>query len=286
MSIENRYEFVFLFDVLDGNPNGDPDAGNLPRVDPETGHGLVTDVCLKRKIRNYVQFAKNNESGFNIYVIEKAILTNQRKQAHNSLGIQYSSKSDSDIKKARNWMCENFYDIRTFGAVMAFSECNCGQVRGPVQLTFARSIEPVMINEYAITRMAVETEKESDNQSGENKTMGRKNTISYGLYREHGFINPFYADKTGFSDNDLSLFWDALKNMFDLDRTAARGTITPRKLIVFKHDSKLGNANAYTLFDKVKILKKDEAKASRSFDDYDVIVDDTPIAGIEIINMI
>ena len=283
MAIENRYEFVLLFDVKDGNPNGDPDAGNLPRVDPETNHGLVTDVCLKRKVRNFVQAAKAGEPNFDIYVTEKAVLTNQQKKAYEALKLE--NKADN-AAKAKTWMCQNFFDVRTFGAVMSLKEYNCGQVRGPVQMTFARSVDPILSSEHAITRMAVATEKEAKDQGGDNRTMGRKFTVPYGLYRENGFINPFFADQTGFGEKDLALFWQALKQMFDLDRSATRGLMSAQKLIVFKHASKLGNAPANVLFDAVKVSKKEGVVYSRSFADYVVSVDKTMIPeGVEVIEL-
>ena len=283
MAIENRYEFVLLFDVKDGNPNGDPDAGNLPRVDPETNHGLVTDVCLKRKVRNFVQAAKAGEPNFDIYVTEKAVLTNQQKKAYEALKLE--NKADN-AAKAKTWMCQNFFDVRTFGAVMSLKEYNCGQVRGPVQMTFARSVDPILSSEHAITRMAVATEKEAKDQGGDNRTMGRKFTVPYGLYRENGFVNPFFADQTGFGEKDLELFWQALKQMFDLDRSATRGLMSAQKLIVFKHASKLGNAPANVLFDAVRVAKKDGVVYARSFADYVVSVDKTMIPeGIEVIEL-
>lgn len=288
MALENRYEFVLLFDVKDGNPNGDPDAGNLPRTDAETGNGLVSDVCLKRKVRNFIALTQNEKPGYDIYVTEKAILTNQQKKAYDaeSLDDKNGSKADN-VEKAKAWMCKNFFDIRSFGAVMSLKEFNCGQVRGPVQMTFARSIDTVVSSEHAITRMAVATAKEAEAQSGDNRTMGRKFTIPYGLYRENGFVNPFFADQTEFGEEDLKLFWDALKNMFDLDRSAARGLMASRKLIVFKHASKLGNAPASVLFDAVKIEKKADVEVPRDFSDYSVTIDKSKIPeGIEIIEML
>lgn len=280
MSIENRYEFVLLFDVKDGNPNGDPDAGNLPRVDAETNHGLITDVCLKRKVRNYILAAKSQDANYDIYVTEKAVLTSQQKKAYDTLHL---ADKPENISSAKAWMCQNFYDIRAFGAVMSLKEYNCGQVRGPVQMTFARSIDPVLTSEHAITRMAVATEKEADKQGGDNRTMGRKFTVPYGLYRENGFINPYFADQTGFNDADLEIFWQALKQMFDLDRSAARGLMASQKLIVFKHASKLGNAPANVLFDAVKVGKKEGITYPRSFADYQVEIDKTAIPdGVEV----
>ena len=283
MAIENRYEFVLLFDVKDGNPNGDPDAGNLPRVDPETGHGLITDVCLKRKVRNFVQALKGGVSPYDIYVTEKAVLTNQQKKAYEALKLENKPENASPAKA---WMCQNFFDVRTFGAVMSLKEYNCGQVRGPVQMTFARSVDPVLSSEHAITRMAVATEKEAKDQGGDNRTMGRKFTIPYGLYRENGFVNPFFADQTGFSPDDLDLFWQSLKQMFDLDRSATRGLMGTQRLIVFKHASKLGNVSASALFDAVKVVKKADVTYPRSFADYEVTIDTAVIpAGVEVIEM-
>lgn len=283
MALNNRYEFVLLFDVKDGNPNGDPDAGNLPRVDAETNQGLITDVCLKRKVRNFATIAKKDQPGFDIYVAEKAVLSLQQKKAYEALKLDNKPEHASDAKA---WMCQNFFDIRAFGAVMALKEYNCGQVRGPVQMTFARSVDPVLSSEHAITRMAVATEKEAKDQSGDNRTMGRKFTIPYALYRENGFLNPFFADDTGFSDSDAEFFFDALKKMFDLDRSAARGLMATQKLIVFKHSSKLGNAPAHVLFDAVKIVKKAGVEYPRSFADYEVSVDRTSVPeGVEVIEM-
>jgi CRISPR-associated protein Csd2 len=269
--IENRYEFVLLFDVKNGNPNGDPDGGNMPRIDPETGHGITTDVCLKRKVRNYVELMKSDQTPFNIYVKEKGILTERRKPAYDAVSDE-KDKSEK-ISLARAWMCNNFFDVRTFGAVMSTKENNCGQVRGPVQFAFSQSIDPVVTMEASITRMAVETRKEADAQGGDNRTMGRKAYIPYGLYRVHGFVSSALAKQTGFSEDDLQLLWDALINMFDHDRSAARGEMAAQKLIVFKHDSKFGNAPAHKLFDLVKVERKDESKPARQFDDYSVVID-------------
>lgn len=266
--IKNRYEFILLFDVKNGNPNGDPDGGNLPRIDPETGHGITTDVCLKRKVRNYVELLKEDQAPYNIYVKEKAILTERRKPAYEAVADE--NDKSKKISKARKWMCQNFFDVRTFGAVMSTKENNCGQVRGPVQLAFSESIDPVVPLEATITRMAVETKKESDSQDGDNRTMGRKTYIPYGLYLSHGFISAPLAKQTGFSEEDLKLFWEALQNMFDHDRSAARGEMTSQKLFVFKHDSELGNAPAHKLFELVTVTRKDETKPARSFSDYEV----------------
>jgi CRISPR-associated protein Csd2 len=353
--IQNRYEFVLLFDVKDGNPNGDPDAGNLPRLDAETGHGLVTDVCLKRKVRNYVGMTKSCESPYNIYIKEKAVLGRAHFEAFDELGIKLGEEAtravpadlseaiteldlpdgmqivgdeeegrqlkisavldkdeakqwlkDSEIAKplkdfisktlkevkarkptqaetnqGREQMCKTFFDIRTFGAVLSLKTApNCGQVRGPVQFTFARSITPIIALEHSITRMAVATEAEAEKQSGDNRTMGRKHTVPYGLYRTHGFISPFLAAQTGFSEEDLALFWQALINMFDHDRSAARGEMATRGLYVFKHvgtdgnenqrmeQAKLGCAAAHKLLDLVKVVPKKEDQPARNFTDF------------------
>ena len=271
-AVKNRYEFVLLYDVKNGNPNGDPDAGNLPRIDPETGYGIVTDVCLKRKVRNYVELIKNGEKFFNIYVQEKAILTERRAPAYEAIADEKDKAAK--ISKARQWMCRNFFDVRTFGAVMSAKENNCGQVRGPVQFAFSQSIDPVVSLEASITRMAVETKKESDSQGGDNRTMGRKTYVPYGLYRVHGFISAPLAKQTGFLEEDLTLFWNSLQNMFDHDRSAARGEMAAQKLIVFKHDSELGNAPAHKLFDLVKVKRAtDESIPARAFSDYNVAID-------------
>lgn len=266
--INNRIDFVYLFDVQDGNPNGDPDAGNLPRVDAETGMGLVTDVCLKRKVRNYVQVSKDLSDGYDIFIKEKAVLNSEIDKAHDDEDVK---KAKDKTAAARLFMCKNYYDIRTFGAVMSTGK-NAGQVRGPIQFTFARSIDPIATAEHSITRMAVATEKEAEKQNGDNRTMGRKATVPYGLYVCHGFISASLAKQTGFSEEDLELFFEALKNMFDVDRSAARGLMSAQKLIVFRHDSVLGKAPANKLFDLVKIKKNTEA-APRSFSDYVVSID-------------
>jgi CRISPR-associated protein Csd2 len=357
-AIQNRYDFVVLFDVKDGNPNGDPDAGNLPRIDPETGHGLVTDVCLKRKVRNYVSLAKGLSARNDIYIKEKAVLGRAHFAAFKELGIELGEESRklitkeqaeqleelglpeglsilededdishivvaavADKKEIKDWlkdadasaeikkvvnealkqakprrprgaevsrgreqMCKTFYDIRTFGAVLALKTApNCGQVRGPVQLTFSRSIEPVVPLEHSITRMAVATEAEAEKQQGDNRTMGRKFTLPYALYRCHGFISAALAEQTGFSEEDLKLFWEALLNMFEHDRSAARGEMNTRKLVVFEHDSKLGNFPAHKLFERVKVSRaNDPAKPARSFEDYVVTIDKNPINGVRV----
>jgi CRISPR-associated protein Csd2 len=276
-AIANRYEFVHLFDIVNGNPNGDPDAGNLPRLDPETNRGLVTDVCLKRKIRNYVALEKEGGPGHAIYMQEKSVLNNQHKQAYAALGIEPEAKKlPKEEAKAREltaWMCKNFFDVRAFGAVMT-TEVNAGQVRGPIQLAFASSIDPVVPQEISITRMAVTNEKDLEKE----RTMGRKHIIPYGLYRAHGFVSAMLAERTGFSDEDLDLLWRALNNMFEHDRSAARGEMSTRGVYAFKHDSKLGNAHAHALFDKLKIALKDESKPPRGFGDYSVEFDGASVA--------
>ena len=278
MSLAHRYDFVLLFDVKDGNPNGDPDAGNLPRLDAETGHGLVTDVALKRKVRNFVGLVKGEQPPYEIYVKEKAILNNQHKRAYLGIGREdllagddKKRKGGDAVDQARAWMCRNFFDVRTFGAVMS-TGINCGQVRGPIQLTFARSIDPIVALEHSITRMAVATEAEAEKQEGDNRTMGRKHTVPYGLYRAHGFVSAFLAKQTGFSEDDLALFWQALCQMFEHDRSAARGEMTTRGLYVFKHDSELGNAPAHALFERVQVKRKDGVDVPRAFADYRVSV--------------
>lgn len=270
-TLNNRFDFVYMFDVQDGNPNGDPDAGNLPRIDAETGMGLVTDVCLKRKVRNYVQIAKELSDGFDIFIKEKAVLNDEIDKAHDDSEVKEIKDAKEKTAAARRFMCKNYYDIRTFGAVMSTGK-NAGQVRGPIQLTFARSVDAVATAEHSITRIAVATPGEAEKQNGENHTMGRKATIPYGLYVCHGFISANLAQQTGFSEEDLQLFWEALKNMFDMDRSAARGLMSAQKLVVFKHDSVLGNAPANKLFDLVKVEKNIDS-APRSFKDYNVTID-------------
>ncbi|MGB4913420.1 MAG: type I-C CRISPR-associated protein Cas7/Csd2 [Candidatus Dechloromonas phosphoritropha] len=290
MSLNNRYDFVLVFDVRDGNPNGDPDAGNLPRLDAESGHGLVTDVSLKRKVRNFVGLVKGETPPFDIYVKEKAVLNQAHEKAYIAIGAEDELKGDKKRKgsgdtvdKARKWMCHNFYDVRTFGAVMSLGT-NCGQVRGPVQLTFARSVDPVIAQEHSITRMAVATEAEAEKQQGDNRTMGRKHTVPYGIYIAHGFVSSFLAKQTGFGDEDLELLWQALENMFEHDRSAARGEMATRGLYVFKHDSELGNAHAHALFDRIKVERKDGVEVARSFSDYTVNIDETALpAGVMLI---
>ena len=315
MNLANRYDFVLLFDVKDDNPNGDPDAGNLPRLDAETGHGLMTDVALKRKVRNFVALTRDQtetapeagEKRCEIYVREKAILNLQHQRAYSALkldapaedaaeavegedkkakkgGKEKRKGSASDVDLARKWMCQNFFDVRTFGAVMS-TGTNAGQVRGPVQLTFARSIDPIVALEHSITRMAVATEAEAEKQQGDNRSMGRKHTVPYGLYMAHGFVSSFLAKQTGFGEDDLELLWQALENMFEHDRSAARGEMSTRGLYVFKHDSELGNAHAHTLFERIKAKKN--VDVPRSFSDYDVAVDESAMpSGVTLLRKI
>ena len=278
-AIANRYEFVLLFDVENGNPNGDPDAGNTPRVDPETGNGLVTDVCLKRKIRNHVALAKNGATGFRIYIQEKAILNETNEEAYKAYNLKPESKKlpkKLEESNVTGWMCENFYDIRSFGAVMT-TEVNCGQVRGPVQVAFAKSVEPIFSQEISITRMAVTTKAEAEKQQGDNRTMGRKHIVPYGLYVAHGFVSAPLAERTGFSEDDLKILWEALVNMFEHDRSAARGMMSSRKLYVFKHDNKMGNAPAHQLFDLINIERSVGSNGpARSFKDSAISVGIVP----------
>ena len=289
MALNNRYDFVLLFDVKDGNPNGDPDAGNLPRVDAETGRGLVTDVSLKRKVRNFVGLVKGEQPPFEIYIKEKAVLNNQNKRAYIGIGKPELLEGDDKKRKggdavdeARQWMCRNFFDVRAFGAVMS-TGINCGQVRGPIQLTFARSVDPIVALEHSITRMAVATEAEAEKQGGDNRTMGRKFTVPYGLYVAHGFVSSFLAKQTGFDEGDLELLWQALAQMFEHDRSAARGEMSTRGLYVFKHDSELGNAPAYSLFDRIQPKLKSGVAVPRSFEDYQVsVIEDGMPSGVTI----
>ena len=310
-ALNHRYDFVYLFDVNNGNPNGDPDAGNLPRLDPETNQGLVTDVCLKRKVRNFVELAKGDESGYAIYVQEGALLNEQHRKAYQVVRPddekvktqkKLSPQSDEEMDALRGFMCNNFFDVRTFGAVMS-TGINCGQVRGPVQMTFARSIEPIVPLEMSITRMAATNEKEErEKASGENdgdertehRTMGRKHIVPYGLYRAHGFISAKLAERTGFSPDDLDVLWDSLTQMFEHDHSAARGEMVARQLIAFKHASALGNAPAHRLFERISV-KRTEANGSedilppaRSFADYrvELDLDDMPtnVEAIELIS--
>lgn len=297
--ITGRLDFVLLFDVKDGNPNGDPDAGNMPRIDAETGHGLMTDVALKRKLRNFVQLVKGAQPPYDIYIKEKAVLEQAHRKAYEAIGATDELKDDADAKgkkkrkgsadsvdKARDWICQNFFDVRTFGAVMS-TGVNCGQVRGPVQLTFARSADPIVASEHSITRMAVATEAEAEKQGGDNRTMGRKHTVPYGLYRSHGFVSAFLAKQTGFSAEDLELLMQGVEQMFEHDRSAARGEMATRGLYVFQHESELGNAHAHSLFERVQVRLKDGVTAPRGFADYTVTVDEASLpAGVKLLRRI
>lgn len=284
--IKNRYDFVILFDVENGNPNGDPDAGNMPRIDPETGYGLVTDVCLKRKIRNYVETVKENDENYRIYIKDTVPLNRSDADAIKALGIsedlKAAKKSDPDIdRRLRNYMCEHYYDIRTFGAVMTTfvkGALNCGQVRGPVQLSFARSVDTIIPQEVTITRVAITTEADAEKKGTE---MGRKYIVPYALYRAEGYVSSNLARKTtGFSEDDLQLLWEAILNMFENDHSAARGKMAVRELIVFKHFSELGNAPAYKLFDAVTVQRRDPTTPARSYRDYTVTVSDALPEGV------
>ena len=292
MTLTARQDFVLLFDVKDGNPNGDPDAGNMPRIDAETGHGLVTDVALKRKVRNFVGLVKECKPPFDIYIKEKGVLERTHRAAYEAIGASAELGTDDkepkdakkkrkgsadSVEKARDWICRNFYDVRTFGAVMS-TGVNCGQVRGPVQMTFARSLDPIVASEHSITRMAVATEKESDSQDGDNRTMGRKHTVPYGLYRSHGFVSSFLARQTHFSADDLALFYQALESMFEHDRSAARGQMATRGLYVFTHTSDLGNAHAHALFDKLTVQNRAPDAPARDFGAYEVLFDGAAMA--------
>lgn len=293
-AIKNRYEFVVLFDVENGNPNGDPDAGNMPRIDPETGYGIVTDVCLKRKIRNYVETVKEDAAGYRIYIKDGIPLNRSDNEAYLSENVDEKTvkearKNDPDIdKRISDFMCSNFFDIRTFGAVMTTfvkAALNCGQVRGPVQFTFARSVEPVVPQEVTITRVAITTEADAEKKGTE---MGRKFIIPYGLYRAEGYISANLARKvTGFSEEDLELFWESVINMFEHDHSAARGKMAVRELIVFKHDSELGNAPAHKLFDLIKVSRRSPESVARTYGDYHVTVDEAAVPeGVSCIKMI
>lgn len=292
-AIKNRYDFVILFDVENGNPNGDPDSGNMPRIDPETGYGLVTDVCLKRKIRNYVETIKEGESGYRIYIKDNVPLNRSDREAYDYLGIEPAKVADAKKKKENldieiwDFMCKNFYDIRTFGAVMTTfvkDKLNCGQVRGPVQLSFAKSVDPIMPQEVTITRVAITTEADAEKKGTE---MGRKYIVPYALYRAEGYVSANLARKTtGFSEEDLELLWQAIMNMFEVDHAAARGKMATRELIVFKHDSELGNASAYKLFDLVKAERREGVDTPRAYSDYNVSVDEAALpSGVECIRI-
>lgn len=289
MTIQNRYEFVYFFDVTNGNPNGDPDAGNMPRLDPESSKGLVTDVCLKRKIRNYIQITEENSPGYDIYVQEKSVLNQQNQKAYDALEITSEPKKlpkdQAKAKEVTDWMCANFFDVRTFGAVMT-TEVNSGQVRGPLQLAFAKSIDPIIPLEVSITRMAVTNEKDLEKE----RTMGRKHIVPYGLYRMHGFVSAKLAEKTGFSEEDLGKVWKALEMMFEHDHSAARGEMVARKLVVFKHKDALGNMPSHKLFERVTVerVNGEVGTPASGFDDYEIKLDkegleDKGVSTIEIV---
>lgn len=283
-AIKNRYEFVMLFDVENGNPNGDPDAGNMPRTDPETSFGIVTDVCIKRKIRNFVEIYKANEAGYNILVKADRSLNSKFTEAYEELNLdkKQKGKNTSDVKKAQEYICENYFDVRAFGAVMSTGDDPCGIVRGPVQINFARSIDPVYVQDITITRQAVTTEK--DFTEKKQSEMGKKSFISYGLYRAEGYVSAMLSQNvTGFSEDDLELLWTSIINMFEHDRSAARGKMCLRKLYIFKHDSALGNAPAHILFDKITVNKKADVNAPRNFADYIISVDTDMPDGVELI---
>ena len=280
--IENRHEFLILFDVENGNPNGDPDAGNMPRIDYETGLGIVTDVCLKRKIRNYVELVKEDKPGFRIYVKETAILNNAHEEAYVAIGEDPEVKRKKPLPGVTEFMCKNFYDIRTFGAVMS-TDINCGQVRGPVQLNFARSIDPIIQQQVTITRMAV-TKKEDEEKV---RSMGKKFIVPYALYSVEGYVSAHLANKTYFTEEDLELLWQSIENMFEHDHSAARGKMTLRKLIVFRHDSKLGNAPSHKLFDLVNVERKDVSKPPRAYIDYKITIDSENIpSGVTLVEKV
>lgn len=282
-TITNRYEFVLLYDVENGNPNGDPDAGNMPRIDPETGYGIVTDVCLKRKVRNYVEMVKGDAKGYRIYVKEGTPLNQNHADAYAAVGLKTGDKAKLDkVNEARQWMCANFFDVRTFGAVMSTGD-NCGQVRGPIQINFSRSIDPIVQQEVTITRQTVTKIDDKEKE----RTMGRKHIVPYGLYRVEGYVSAKLANDetkgTGFSQADLELFWEALVNMFEHDHSAARGKMATRKLYIFKHESDLGNAPSHKLFDMIKAERKEGVVVPRAFQDYEIKVDGKAVEGVEMI---
>ena len=282
-TISNRYEFVLLYDVENGNPNGDPDAGNMPRIDPETGYGIVTDVAIKRKIRNYAELVKGDEAGYRIYVKEGTPLNANHKEAYAAVGLEPDKKADTTgVGKARDWMCAKFFDVRTFGAVMSTGD-NCGQVRGPIQINFSRSIDPIVQQEVTITRQTVTKIEDAEKE----RTMGRKHIVPYALYRVEGYVSAKLANDetkgTKFSEDDLTLFWDALVNMFEHDHSAARGKMASRKLFVFKHKDELGNAPSHKLFEMVKVEKNDGVVIPRKFGDYTVEVEGKTPDGVELI---
>lgn len=283
--VNRRHDFVLLFDVMDGNPNGDPDAGNLPRVDPETMQGLVTDVCLKRKVRNWVDMTQGDKAPYLIYVQNKGIALNTlHKRAYDAEGLKSTGAKQKreDVEKTRKWMCKNFYDVRTFGAVMT-TGVNCGQVRGPVQLTFARSLDPIIPLDLSITRIAITKPEDiivvegEEERAGKATEMGRKALVPYGLYRSQGFFNPFLARDTGFSSEDLAIFWEALQKMWEIDRSASRGMMAPRGLVIFSHENHLGNAPAHKLLERVKVQRLPGRDVPRSFSDYQVSVDESDL---------
>ena len=282
MELKNRYEFVMLFDVENGNPNGDPDAGNMPRVDAETSIGIVTDVCLKRKIRNYVEATQEGKAGYNILIKKDRALNTKFTEAYETCGLKTKQKGKdrSEVAKARDYLCENYFDVRTFGAVMSTGDDPCGIVRGPVQINFARSIDPVLPQEITITRQALTTEAE---RAEKENTMGKKSFIPYGLYRAEGYVSALLASKTGFGEEDLDLLWESVKNMFEIDHSAARGKLCMRKLYVFKHSSVLGNAPSHLLFDKITVIRNTGVDVARKFSDYIVTVDQNMPEGVEFI---
>lgn len=282
-AIDKRYEFVMFFEAENSNPNGDPDAGNMPRIDAETSHGIVTDVCLKRKVRNFVELVKGNETSYGIYVREGAVLNTENKKAFTSLGLDAKQKSTKEQHGAlKKFMCDNFFDVRTFGAVMT-TEINCGQVRGPIQFSFSRSLDPIVQQDVTITRMAVTNEKDADKE----RTMGRKHIVPYALYRVEGYVSAPLAKQTNFTKTDLELFWNALINLFEHDRSAARGKMSTRKLIVFEHETEFGNAPAHKLFDLVTAKKIDVEKPPRAFSDYQISIDREKLpVGVQMLEMV
>ena len=286
-AIKNKYDFVILFDVENGNPNGDPDSANMPRTDPETSYGIVTDVCLKRKIRNYVELTREGEGGYNILIKADRALNSKFTEAYDALGLEkkQKGKNSDDVKKAQEYICDNYFDVRTFGAVMSTGDDQCGIVRGPVQINFAKSLDPVFTQDITVTRQAVTTEK--DFEEKKKSEMGKKSFVSYGLYRAEGYVSAMLAQKvTGFSEDDLELLWEAIKNMFENDHSAARGKMCLRKLYVFKHSSPIGNAPSHILFDKIKVERKAVVEFPRSFEDYEVSVDNKMPEGVELKELI
>ena len=282
MELKNRYDFVMLFDVENGNPNGDPDAGNMPRVDPETSLGIVTDVCLKRKIRNYIEVLKEGEAGYNILIKNDRALNTKFTEAYEEQGLETKKKGNKkdNVKQARDFICKNYFDVRTFGAVMSTGDDPCGIVRGPIQINFAQSIDPVFPQEITITRQALTTI--TDFEKSEN-TMGKKNFVPYGLYRAEGYVSALLANKTGFTEEDLDLVWESLKNMFEIDHSAARGKLCMRKIYVFKHDNPLGKAPSHELFEKIQIKKANEDIVPRKFSDYEITINKEMPEGVEFI---